>query len=81
MPQDVGVIGDTAGGEDGRTEGVAVNYWGPNIRRKWIWLPKRNADTNTRLENLVGAGFSEVLTRRGNSYWRPEVMFRRAMPS
>ena len=31
------------------------------------FAPKCNASTNTGLENLSGAGFSEVLTRRGNS--------------
>jgi site-specific recombinase XerD len=34
MPQDVGVIGNIAGGVDGRAEPVAVNYWGLNFRRK-----------------------------------------------
>jgi hypothetical protein len=31
-----------------------------------VWLPKCNASTNTRLENLGGAGVIEVLTNRGS---------------
>ncbi len=34
----VGVIGDTARGRDGRTDGAGVNYWGLNFRTNRIWL-------------------------------------------
>ena len=30
--------------------------------KELVWLPECNANTNTRLENLGGVGFSEVLT-------------------
>ncbi len=33
-----GVIGDTARGWDGRTDGAGVNYWGLNFRTNRIWL-------------------------------------------
>lgn len=39
-----------------------------------VWLPECNPGTNMRLENLGGAGFSEVLTKWGNSDLRPEIM-------
>jgi hypothetical protein len=66
MPQNVGVIGDTARGGKRRTCGVGVNYWGLNFREKWIWLPECNPLPNTRLENPNGATFSLTLTARGN---------------
>lgn len=66
MPQDVGVIGDTTRGGDGRTCGAGVNYRGLDFRTKRIWLPECNPLPNMRLENPNGARFSVMLTGKGS---------------
>ena len=58
----------------------AVNKRRGDFRRDKVWLPKCNASTNTRLEILVRAGFSEVLTKRGNSDMRSPYQ-RRSCPT
>jgi hypothetical protein len=52
----------------------AVNRLRGNRREEKIWLPKRHAKTNSRLENSARWVFSSLLTTRGNSEMRPSRM-------
>jgi len=67
-------VGDTARGRREPTEEACVNYWALNFRRKRIWLPRGDANTNSRMENSAGRGFSSLLTKRGNLEMRPSRM-------
>jgi len=66
-PEVFGFVGDSTRGGDRRNGGVGVNYWGLHFRRGKNWLPKSNANTNSRMENSPRRGFSSLLTTRGNS--------------
>ena len=61
-PEVFGVIGDTTRGEGERTDGAGVNYWGLNFRRKIVWLPECNTNTNTVAESPKWPLFSTLLT-------------------
>jgi len=60
-----GLVGERCGQGEASTVGELENHAGK------VWLPKRHANTNSRMENFGGAGFSGVLTKRGISDLRP----------
>ena len=67
-PELFGFIGDNTRGGDGRAGCAAVNNWGLNFRKKGVWLPKRYAETELRLEKTGDRTFSRVLTREGEDF-------------
>ena len=48
-------------GRRGQTDGV--NKWASWVRRERVWLPERNTNPNTVLENLKKPQFSRLLTQ------------------
>ena len=51
----------------GREEADGVNQQGVGVRREIIWLPERDTDPNTVLENRKCSRFSAPLTKRKSS--------------